>query len=77
MKNCDWTPFGNPNSRLCGACNYPQRINPECIVPPSRCAHPKVRAQAHDECLILKQKPFQPCHEIIHPDPFFNACIQV
>ena len=33
-KNCDWAPFNNPNSQLCGACNYPQRVNPQCIVPP-------------------------------------------
>ena len=35
-KDCNWTPFGNPNSRLCGACNYPQRVNPQCLVQPVR-----------------------------------------
>ncbi|CBY34835.1 unnamed protein product [Oikopleura dioica] len=61
---------------ICGACAYPQRLNPDCVIPETRCAHPSVRKQAHEECLMLKQAPFSPCHDVINPDPFYHACIQ-
>ena len=51
-------------------------VNPQCIVPLSQCNHPRARTQAHRECAIIKGPGFAPCHEVIHPDPFYHACIQ-
>jgi len=83
VKNQIISPVGGPSCEsprilppICGACAYPQRLNPDCVIPETRCAHPSVRKQAHEECLMLKQAPFAPCHDVINPDPFYHSCIQ-
>ena len=43
----------------------------------NNCEHPRARTHAHEECAILKGPGFAPCHEVLHPDPFYHACVQV
>ena len=31
------------------------RTRTDCVIPETRCAHPSVRKQAHEECLMLKE----------------------
>ena len=65
-----YCPTGMLISYVC----YIQYVNVICIQ--NTCEHPRARTQAHRECAQLKGPGFAPCHEVIHPDPFYHACIQ-
>ncbi|KAL9966350.1 hypothetical protein ACROYT_G024405 [Oculina patagonica] len=48
---------------------------PDAVVPKNPCATNKHRAPwAHKMCSVIRRDVFKPCHDVVDPDPWYDAC---